>query len=225
VKLPFPLVIASGNVDKVQEICEIIVDTSDEPVAAWALDYDNHTFGFLLDGPDRIGATVASHGALGHAPEVEETGSTLEENARIKATALVEALGLLAIADDTGLEVDALGGAPGVYAARYAGEGATYQENVAKLLRELETVEDRRARFATVAIARWPDGRELARRGEVEGRITSAAQGSSGFGYDPVFVPDEGDGRTFAEMTPDEKHAVSHRGRAFRALVAALMKE
>jgi XTP/dITP diphosphohydrolase len=118
-----------------------------------------------------------------------------------------------------------LGGAPGVYSARYAGERATYDDNVAKLLRELENVEDRRARFATVALARWPDGQEVVRRGVVAGRILASPRGTAGFGYDPVFVPDEGDGRTFAEMTPDEKHSVSHRGRAFRALVATLIEK
>ena len=132
--------------------------------------------------------------------------------------------GLPALADDSGLEVDALGGAPGIYSARYAGAGATYDDNVAKLLRELESADHRQARFATVALARWPDGREVVRRGEVEGRISSAPKGDRGFGYDPVFVPVEGDGRTFAEMTPDEKHSVSHRGRGFRALVTALVE-
>ena len=132
--------------------------------------------------------------------------------------------GVLAIADDTGLEVDALDGAPGVYAARYAGADATYADNVAKLLRELEGVYPalRTARFATVAIACWPDGREVAVRGEVEGVIAADAAGESGFGYDPVFVPTEGDGRTFAQMTAAEKHAISHRGRAFATLARAL---
>ena len=129
-----------------------------------------------------------------------------------------------AIADDTGLEVDALDGAPGVYAARYAGPDATYADNVAKLLRELEGVYPalRTARFATVAIACWPDGREVAARGEVEGVIAAAPAGENGFGYDPVFVPTEGDGRTFAQMTAAEKHAVSHRGAAFAALAETL---
>lgn len=154
-------------------------------------------------------------------PDVEETGETLEANARLKAVALVAATGLPAIADDTGLEVDALGGAPGVYSARYAGEGATYADNVAKLLAALEGATDRRARFRTVAVAIWPDGREVLVDGAVEGRIAGAAAGGGGFGYDPVFVPDGWD-RTFAEVAADAKHAVSHRGRAFRALAAAL---
>lgn len=155
-------------------------------------------------------------------PDVDETGTTLEENARLKAVALVEATGMAAVADDTGLEVSALDGAPGVYSARYAGEGATYADNVAKLVDALEGVADRRARFRTVALARFPDGSEVVAEGVVDGTIIEAPRGDDGFGYDPVFVPDEGDGRTFAEMSPDEKHAVSHRGRAFRALDAAL---
>jgi XTP/dITP diphosphohydrolase len=155
-------------------------------------------------------------------PDVVEDADTLEGNARLKAVALVEATGEAAVADDTGLEVLALDGAPGVFSARYAGEGATYADNVAKLLASLDGVADRRARFRTVALARFPDGREVVAEGEVTGTITTEARGTQGFGYDPLFVPDEGDGRTFAELSPDEKHALSHRGRAFRALAAAL---
>jgi XTP/dITP diphosphohydrolase len=156
--------------------------------------------------------------------EVEETGATLEENARLKAAALCAATGLPAIADDTGLEVDALGGAPGVYSARFAGPDATYADNVARLLERLAGVEprNRTARFSTVAVAHWPDGREVAAIGEVDGTIAEAPRGSQGFGYDPVFVPAEGDGRTFAEMAAAEKHALSHRGRAFRTLADGL---
>jgi XTP/dITP diphosphohydrolase len=157
-------------------------------------------------------------------PDVEETGITLEDNARLKAVALCEATGEAAIADDTGLEVLALGGAPGVYSARFAGPDATYADNVALLLDRLAGVEPgrRTARFATVAVARWPDGREVAAFGEVEGTIAEAPRGANGFGYDPVFVPEEGDGRTFAEMLATEKHALSHRGRAFRTLADGL---
>ena len=159
-------------------------------------------------------------------PDVDETGTTLVENARLKAAAIAAATGEAAVADDTGLLVDALGGAPGVWSARFAGEGATYADNVAKLLKELAGVApDRRtARFETVALVRWPDGREVAATGAVEGVITTAARGDGGFGYDPVFVPAEGDGRTFAELSAEEKHALSHRGRAFRALAAELAK-
>lgn len=155
-------------------------------------------------------------------PDVDETGSTLVENARLKAVALVEATGDAAVADDTGLEVDALGGAPGVHSARYAGEGATYLDNVAKLVAALEGRSDRRARFRTVALARFPDGSEVVAEGVVAGTIAPVPRGDGGFGYDPVFVPEGGGGRTFAEMSPDEKHAISHRGRAFRALDALL---
>jgi XTP/dITP diphosphohydrolase len=157
-------------------------------------------------------------------PDVEETGETLLDNALLKAHALVDATGWPAIADDTGLEVDALGGAPGVYSARYAGEAATYADNVAKLLGELRDLpaSERTARFRTVAVACWPDGRQVACEGVVEGRIAAQAAGEGGFGYDPVFVPDGGDGRTFAEMAPLDKHAVSHRGLAFAALADAL---
>jgi XTP/dITP diphosphohydrolase len=159
-------------------------------------------------------------------PDVDETGTTLEENARLKAVALVDATGQIAIADDTGLEVDALDGAPGVYSSRYAGEHATYADNVAKLLAAMEGVasERRTARFRTVALVRFPDGRELVAEGAVTGTIATEAKGTDGFGYDPLFVPDEGDGRTFAQMTLAEKNAVSHRGRAVRAAAALLLE-
>ncbi|MGI8983156.1 MAG: RdgB/HAM1 family non-canonical purine NTP pyrophosphatase [Acidimicrobiales bacterium] len=157
-------------------------------------------------------------------PDVEEDADTLEGNARLKAVAVSDATGELAVADDTGLEVDALGGRPGVYAARYAGPGATYADNVAKLLEELAGVPApaRTARFRTVAIARFPDGREVVAEGVVEGVIAEAPTGGDGFGYDPVFVPAGGDSRTFAQMTGDEKARLSHRGRALRALAAEL---
>jgi XTP/dITP diphosphohydrolase len=157
-------------------------------------------------------------------PDVDETGTTLEDNARLKAAALCAATGLPAVADDTGLEVDALGGAPGVHSARYAGDDATYADNVRKLLDALVGVDEpaRTGRFRTVALARWPDGREVAAIGEVDGVIATEARGDGGFGYDPVFVPVEGDGRTFGEMSGAEKHSVSHRGRAFRTLADGL---
>jgi XTP/dITP diphosphohydrolase len=156
-------------------------------------------------------------------PEIDETGATLEENARLKAVTVCAATGSPAIADDTGLEVDALDGAPGVRTARFAGDDATYADNCALLLECLAGVaaERRTARFTTVAIARWPDGREVAAIGTVEGSITDAPRGAGGFGYDPVFVPDEGDGRTLAEMG-DDKHALSHRGKALRTLADGL---
>ncbi len=158
--------------------------------------------------------------------DVVEDAPDLEGNARLKAVAVCEAAGAAAVSDDTGLEVDALDGAPGVYSDRYAGEDATYQDNVDKLLAELERVgadtpEQRTARFRTAVMVVWPDGRELLVEGVVEGRIALEPSGDGGFGYDPVFVPTERDGRTFAEMG-DDKHEISHRGRAFRALAAAL---
>jgi XTP/dITP diphosphohydrolase len=155
-------------------------------------------------------------------PDVVEDGDTLLDNARLKARALAASTGEPAVADDTGLEVDALGGDPGVRSARYAGEHASYADNVAKLLDALAGRGDRRARFRTVALVAFPDGREVVADGVVEGRIAGAPRGDGGFGYDPVFVPDDGDGRTFAEMDAAEKHALSHRGRAFRALAARL---
>jgi XTP/dITP diphosphohydrolase len=222
--LPLPLVLATRNVDKAREIIEILVDHSGLPIVAYAIDVKDATIGFLLEGPEGIAAAASALPTLSAEPDVEETGATLDENARIKATALARAIGLPAIADDTGLEVDAIDGAPGVYAARYAGPDATYADNVAKLLRELEGVYPalRTARFATVAVTCWPDGHEVAARGEVQGVIAAAPAGEHGFGYDPVFVPTEGDGRTFAQMTAAEKHAVSHRGRAFAALAETL---
>jgi XTP/dITP diphosphohydrolase len=155
-------------------------------------------------------------------PEPVEDGATLLDNARIKARALVAATGEAAVADDTGLEVDALGGAPGVLTARFAGEDATYEDNWRKLLAELGNGDDRRARWRTVALVAWPNGEETYAEGTCVGVITRSARGGEGFGYDPVFVPDGGDGRTFAELTRPEKNAVSHRGRAFRALATLL---
>ena len=155
----------------------------------------------------------------------DETGTTLLANALIKARYAAQLTGLPAIADDTGLEVDALGGEPGVYAARYAGPNATYADNVAKLLRELTGVPitQRTSRFRTACVAVWPHGRELQAEGVLEGLIIESPRGTNGFGYDPVFVPAD-DTRTFAELTDAEKNAISHRGRAVRALAAMLAK-
>jgi XTP/dITP diphosphohydrolase len=136
-----------------------------------------------------------------------------------------EATGQPALADDTGLEVDALGGAPGVFTARFAGEDATYADNVTKLLdalADLAEPEERMARFRTVALARFPDGREVVAAGWVDGTIALERRGEHGFGYDPVFEPVEGEGRTFAELTSDEKNGISHRARALRTLAELL---
>jgi XTP/dITP diphosphohydrolase len=157
-------------------------------------------------------------------PEVAEDADTFLGNARLKAAALARATGRPALADDSGLEVDALAGAPGVHSARYAGPDGDDARNVARLLAALAEVPatERGARFRSVVVLRWPDGREVHAEGTVAGRIVPVPTGSGGFGYDPVFVPDDGDGRTFAEMAPAEKHRLSHRGRALRALVDAL---
>ncbi len=158
--------------------------------------------------------------------EVLEDGDTLEANARIKAVAVAAFAGAPALADDTGLEVDALDGAPGVHSARYAGVSAGDEANVAKLLAALAGVAQpqRTARFRTVVVARWPDGREVVADGVVEGSIAVEPRGSRGFGYDPVFVPSPGSA-TFAEMSLDAKGAVSHRARALRQLARVLAGE
>ncbi len=198
---PLRLVVASANPDKVKEIVAVL--SAATPVE-------------LVPRPPEV-------------PDVVEDGATLLDNARLKARALVAATGLAAVADDTGLEVDALGGAPGVYSARYAGEGASYADNVTKLLEALAALDDnggaRAARFKTIALAAFPDGSEVWAEGVVEGTIAPSVRGENGFGYDPVFVPDPGqggDGRTFAQMDAAEKDALSHRGRAFRALAQRL---
>jgi XTP/dITP diphosphohydrolase len=157
--------------------------------------------------------------------DVVEDGATLEDNARLKAAAVCAAAGAPAVADDTGLFVDALGGRPGVHAGRYAGEGAGYAKNRARVLDELDGVVDRRARFVTVALVAWPDGRELAVEGVCAGVIAAQERGGRGFGYDSLFVPVEGDGRTFAEMSEQEKNDISHRAKAFAALAARLRAE
>ena len=154
--------------------------------------------------------------------EVVEDGDTLEANALIKAHAICDAVARTAVADDTGLEVMALGGAPGAWSARFAGEHATYADNVAKLVADLQGVDDRRARFRTVAVVVTPDGEEILAEGITHGTIAAEPAGHGGFGYDPVFVPDDGDGRVYALMTIDEKNALSQRGRAFRELAAKL---
>ena len=153
-------------------------------------------------------------------PDVVEDADTLQGNARLKATAVRSATGCAAVADDTGLEVDALGGAPGIFSARYAGEDATDEDNVSKLLKEMSEVtgEGRSARFRTIALIAWEDGAETIAEGVVEGIIAATPSGIGGFGYDSVFIPTYGGGKTFAEMDDKEKNAISHRGAAFRAL-------
>ena len=198
--LPSRVVLASANPKKAAELAELLAD---------------HAPGVeLIARPPEV-------------PEVIEDAETFLGNARLKAVALVEATGDAALADDSGLEVDRLGGAPGVHSARYAGEGASDAENVVLLLDELARhgatePEQRRARFRCVIVLRRPDGSERVAEGTVEGTIAAAPTGRGGFGYDPVFLPTEGFGRSFAEMTPEEKHEISHRGRALRSLIAQL---
>jgi XTP/dITP diphosphohydrolase len=153
--------------------------------------------------------------------ETQETESTLVGNARLKAVAVCRATELPALADDTGLEVDALNGAPGVLTARFAGVGATDAQNRAKLLEKLFG-KPRTARFRTIALLLFNDGREVIAQGVCEGSIAESQRGERGFGYDAVFIPSLGDGRTFAEMSIAEKHSLSHRGLAFRALAKSL---
>lgn len=172
---------------------------------------------------DILGPGVTVESRPPDVPDVVEDADTLAGNAELKVAAIVAATGRAAVADDTGLEVDALDGAPGVRSARFAGDDADDAANVRLLLDRLADAgaEDRAARtarFRTVALVGWPDGARHRADGVVEGWITGAPRGDGGFGYDPVFVPTEGDGRTFAEMSPDEKHALSHRGRAFGQL-------
>lgn len=186
------LVCATANPGKVAEIAGLLPD-------GWV----------LLPRPQSVG-------------EIVEDAGTLVGNARLKARAILAVTGKAAVADDTGLEVAALGGAPGVDTAIFAGEGCTDADNRRKLLGALSGVGERTARFVTVVLVAWPDGRETIVEGVCNGHIAAAERGDRGFGFDPLFIPDDGDGRTFAEMTAEEKNMVSHRGRAFRALAAAL---
>ncbi|MDR0952101.1 MAG: RdgB/HAM1 family non-canonical purine NTP pyrophosphatase [Oscillospiraceae bacterium] len=163
-----------------------------------------------------LGAELVTQREAGLLAEAEETGESFEENARIKALFACQALGEPAIADDSGLVVEALGGAPGVYSARYGGETCgSDAERTALLLTNMAGQNNRRAKFVSCIACVFPDGRETAARGECVGTISLSARGESGFGYDPVFeLP--GTGRTLAELTPEEKNAVSHRGAALR---------
>lgn len=155
--------------------------------------------------------------------DVEETGETFADNALLKARAGVAASGLACVADDSGLVVDALGGAPGVHSARYGGSGTDDARNLALVLERMAGVEHRSARFVCVAALVASDGREWTAEGVVEGHLTERPRGSGGFGYDPIFSP-AGDERTMAELSPAEKDAISHRGHAFRALRPAVVE-
>ncbi len=184
------IILATRNMDKCRELGALLSDLE-------------ITIKTLVDFPD--------------APEVEEDGETCRDNAMKKAKEIAKYTGLIAVADDTGLEVEALDGRPGVYAARYAGDLATYEDNCRKLLQEMEAVPvaKRGARFLTVAAIAKPTGECEAIDGILEGAIAENAIGDKGFGYDPVFLlPDQG--KTLAELTADEKNSISHRGHAFR---------
>lgn len=185
------LAIATNNQHKLQEIRAILGDSFEE----------------LLSLKD-----------LGIDVDVEETGSTLEENALIKARAILSLSGIATLADDTGLMVDALRGAPGVYSARYAGEEHDDAKNRALLLKNLNGIKDRSAHFATVIALCYPDGKTLTASGRVNGEILLSERGTEGFGYDSLFFSTEL-GKTFAEASQAEKNSVSHRGRALRAML------
>ena len=188
---PRRVVVASKNPDKIREV-EAVLERMDHP---WE----------IVRGLDW--------------PDVDEIEATLEGNALLKAVAVSEATGLAALADDTGLEVDALDGRPGVFSARFAGPDATYEQNVDRLLADLDGVALRSARFRTAIAFVVPGSTPLIVEGTLEGAITEERRGERGFGYDPVFAVGD---RTYAEMSDAEKNDVSHRARALRALVASL---
>lgn len=184
-KIPQTIFIASGNPHKIKELQQVL---------------------------DSLGIELKSTIDVENVPEVEEDQPTLEGNALKKARFWFETTGLASLADDTGLEVDALNGAPGVYSARYAGENVTYDNNVTKLLQELDGQENRKARFRTVIAFITKEG-EFTFDGICNGEIIQERRGNKGFGYDPVFMP-EGFDQTFAELPSEKKNEISHRGRA-----------
>jgi XTP/dITP diphosphohydrolase len=189
------LVLASHNPGKLREIAELV-------------------------GP--FGLEVVSAGELG-LPEPEETGASFAENAKLKAVAAAIGAQLPALADDSGLAVSALGGAPGIYSARWAGPGKDFGTAMRKVERELGESEDRRAHFVCALCLAWPDGHSEIFEGRVDGTLVFPPRGDRGFGYDPIFQP-EGHDITFGEMDPEKKHAISHRARAFAQLEACLPK-
>jgi XTP/dITP diphosphohydrolase len=170
-----------------------------------------------------FGVATLGAGALGLA-EPEETGASFEENAMLKAQAAAAASGLPALADDSGLVVPALGGAPGIYSARWAGPGRDFGQAMARVERELAGEADRRAHFVAALALAWPDGHVEVVRGEVHGTLVWPPRGTRGFGYDPMFLP-AGGRETFGELDPAEKHRTSHRAAAFRKLVAACFEQ
>ena len=192
------LLLGSRNPGKLREICEILREVPSLELLTW----------------EEVAFSA-----------VEETADSFLENAQLKARRICEETGLPVLAEDSGLEVEALGGRPGVRSARFAHEGATDEENIRLLLRMLEGADDRdrRARFRAVAVVRFPDGKELVGEGELRGRIAREPRGSSGFGYDPVFIP-EGFDRTLAELGPAIKNEISHRRRALERIKRQLLE-
>lgn len=168
-----------------------------------------------------LGIEIVSQQDMGIDVDVEETGDTFEKNALIKARAVAMISDSPVLADDSGICVDALGGAPGVYSARYAGDNATDEDKINKMLCEIGNSEDRSAKFVTAVAFIFPDGREITATGEVKGHITEKPAGGGGFGYDPIFFSEELK-KTFAEASDEEKNSVSHRGRALRNLYEKL---
>jgi XTP/dITP diphosphohydrolase len=196
VAFPSRIALASRNPHKLREIARICGD--------WPVEW-------------------LTAGADDRWPDVEETGDTYLDNARLKARAVAAALGEAALADDSGIEVDALGGRPGPRSARFAGEGASDERNLEELIRAIKGVPaaGRTARYRCVAVLAWPDGEERHAEGTCEGALVTKPRGTRGFGYDPIFVPAGWD-PTMAELTDEEKDRISHRGRALRALRDAL---
>jgi XTP/dITP diphosphohydrolase len=168
-----------------------------------------------------FGVEAVSAGALG-LPEPEETGASFEANAELKARAAASASSMPALADDSGLVVPALDGAPGIYSARWAGPERDFARAMALVEERLGAASDRRGTFVAVLALAWPDGAVELFRGEVHGHLVFPPRGTRGFGYDPIFVP-EGGSETFGEMDPDAKHAISHRAVAFRKLAASCL--
>ncbi len=192
------IVLASNNRDKLREICEILNGT---------------------------GVEIISEREAGLSLDPEENGTTYEENARIKAIAAVKASGLPAVADDSGLEVAAMGGAPGIFSSRFCGVEQNYNEACLKIIDSVNRSEtgDRSAAFVCGVVCVFPNGDEITSRGVLQGKIALNMSGTGGFGYDPIFIPDGAD-RTLASFTDDEKNAISHRGRAFRKFSVKLKK-
>lgn len=171
-----------------------------------------------------LGVEVLSQAEVGVSIEPEENGTTFEENSRIKAVAIMEATGLPAIADDSGLVVEALDGAPGVYSARYGGEGLDDTGRWQLLLKNMEGKENRACKFVSVICCAFPDGTQLMARGEVHGVVAQGPKGEGGFGYDPIFwLPEQG--KSMAELTAEEKNKISHRGNALRVFKKELEKK